>query len=165
MIKVEGKITEKEFTTAQWLHQKPRPVFAVLGILLVIILLGVLWLMFFGSFSHQAGSTRWLLLVFTVYIVMHCMIILPVRWKRIYRQQQSLQRPYSLEITDQGISSQSENVQGTNDWSDYVRWKEGYGVFLLYWSDNLFQVIPVRFFSGEEEIEEFRNILRHKVKG
>ncbi len=43
-IEVEGQLTEKEHAAAQWLHLKPRPVFVIVGVLLVILSLVVLWL-------------------------------------------------------------------------------------------------------------------------
>ncbi len=162
-IEIEGQLTEKEHTAAQWLNLKPRPVFAIAGVLLVILSLIVLWLSFLGPYSHQAGTARWAVLAFLGYLLFHWTFVLPMKWRRIYRQQLSLQKPYKLEITEQGISGQTDNMQGTNSWSDYIRWKEGNGVFLLYWSDALFQVIPLRFFSTGEQVEEFRNILCEKV--
>jgi len=165
MIRVGGIITEKEHATAQRLHQKPRPAFAWAGVLLLIVALGVLWLAFFGSHSHKAGAAPWAILGFLIYLLLHWTVVLPMKWRRIYKQQQSLHRSFSLEITDDGISAQSDNLQGDTPWSDYVRWKEGDGVFLLYWSDVLFQIIPFRFFGDDEKIREFRTILSRKVAG
>ncbi len=162
-IEVEGQLTEKEHAAAQWLHLKPRPAFVIVGVLLVILSLVVLWLSFFDLLNHQAKMARLAVLVFLGYLFFHWTVVLPMKWRRIYRQQKSFQRPYKLEITDQGIIGQSENTQGTNSWNEYVRWKEGNGVFLLYWSDALFQVVPLRFFQADEQIVEFRNILREKV--
>jgi hypothetical protein len=165
MIRVEGTITEKEHAAAQRLHQKPRPAFAWAGILLLIVALVVLWLAFFGPYSHKAAVAPWAILAFLIYLLLHWAVVLPLKWRRIYKQQQSLHRPFSLEITDDGISGESENLQGATPWSDYVRWKEGNGVFLLYWSDVLFQIIPFRFFKDDEQMREFRNILSQKVAG
>jgi len=165
-IEVDKLLTEKEHAAAQWLHQKPRPAFAFLGVLLLIVAIGVLWLSFFGSLAKDDGATRWAVLIFVVYIMLHWSMILPMKWRRIYRQQKSLQRPYSLEITDQGIAGKSENGEGVVPWGDYVRWKEGNGIFLLYLSDPLFQVIPFRYFhfQTDEQIEEFRKLLSQKVQ-
>jgi hypothetical protein len=162
-IEVEGRLTEKEHTAAQWLNLKPRPAILGVGVALVIVTMAALWLSFFGSYSNQAQTARWALLAFLGYLVFHWAFVLPNKWKRIYRQQKSLRMPYKLEISEEGISGKTENMQGTNPWSDYVRWKEGNGVFLLYWSDSLFQVIPLRFFATEEHIEAFRGLLREKV--
>jgi hypothetical protein len=123
----------------------------------------VLWLSFFGSYSQHAQTARWALLAFLGYLFFYLALVLPNKWKRIYRQQKSLRMPYRLEITEEGISGKTEKMQGSNPWSDYVRWKEGNGVFLLYWSDSLFQVIPLRFFATEGQIESFRGLLREKV--
>jgi hypothetical protein len=162
-IEIEGQLTEKEHTSAQWLHLKPRPAILVVGLALVIVALVVLWLSFFGSYTHQAQAVRWALLAFLGYLVFHWAFVLPAKWKRIYRQQKSLGMPYVLEISEEGISGKTEGMQGINPWSDYMRWKEGNGVFLLYWSDALFQVIPIRFFSTDEQVDEFRTLLREKI--
>ncbi len=160
---MEGQLTEEEHAAAQWLNLKPRPAILVVGFALVIVTLVVLLLSFFGSYSHQAQTARWALLTFLGYLVFHGAFVLPMKWKRIFGQQKSLRIPYRLEITEEGITGKTENMQGTNPWTDYVRWKEGNGVFLLYWSDALFQVIPGRFFSTDEQIMEFRNLLRDKI--
>jgi hypothetical protein len=162
-IEVEGQLTEQEHTAAQWLNLKPRPAILVLGVALVVVTLAALWLSFVGPYGGQAQTARWALLAFLGYLVFHWAFVLPNKWKRIYRQQKSLRMPYKLVITEEGISGTTENMQGANPWSDYVRWKEGNGVFLLYWSDSLFQVIPLRFFASEGQIEAFRGLLREKV--
>ena len=162
-IEIEGQLTEKEHAAAQWLHLKPRPAILALGVVLVILTLAMLWLSFYGSYSHQAQTARWAIVAFLGYLLFHWTIVLPMKWRRIYRQQKSLQKPYRLEISEAGISGKTEGMQGTNPWSDYVRWKEGNGVFLLYWSSALFQVIPIRFFSTDEQVDEFRTLLREKI--
>jgi hypothetical protein len=162
-IEIEGRLTEEEHTAAQWLHLKPRPAVVVVGFALAFVTLVALGLSFFGSYSYQTQIARWALLAFLGYLIFHWAFLLPTRWKRIYRQQKSLGTPYRLEITEEGITGTTENMQGTNPWSDYVRWKEGNGVFLLYWSDALFQVIPLRFFSTDKQVLDFRRLLREKV--
>lgn len=162
-IEVEGQLTEKEYAAAQWLHQKPRPAIAFAGILTLVLLLLVLWHLLFGSYSHQTGALRWAVLAFLVYLILHWTVVIPIKWRRLYRQQASLQRTYKLQISDQGISARSENLQGATAWSEYVRWKEGNGVFLLYWSDGLFQIIPQRFFPTDQQVLEFRKMLRERV--
>lgn len=164
-IEIEGKITEKEHAAAQWLHIKPRPVFAFVGIVLIIVALSVLWLSFFGPYYQPNGFVRWAVLALLIYMFLYWVIIQPLKWKRIYRQQKSLNRPFSLEVTEQGISAKSENMEGNTPWAGYQRWREGNGVFLLYWSDVLFQIIPFRFFQNGEQMKEFKNILRQKVSG
>ena len=37
-IKVVGRIEESDYVRAQWLHLRPRPIMAVLGILFVLLL-------------------------------------------------------------------------------------------------------------------------------
>lgn len=48
-------------------------------------------------------------------------------------------------------------------WSDYLRWKEGGKCFLLYMSDNLFQIVPKRFFHSDSDIDTFREMLTMRI--
>ncbi len=88
-------------------------------------------------------------------------ILLPRQARRIYRQQQSLQRPYRFMVGDDGTQAVSATVTGSHPWSDYTRWIEGPDQFLLYLSDVLFVIIPKRSVPRPDDL---RSILGEKVR-
>ena len=97
-----------------------------------------------GSGS-SAWSTPVLLMLFVgaMWLVTE-RVMLPRQARRIYRQQQSLQRPYRVTIADEGTEAVSSTSRGRHAWSDYQKWIEGPDQFLLYLSDIMFVIIPKR---------------------
>jgi hypothetical protein len=136
----------------------------VLGLILVGLALCILWLAFFGPPRFRGGTLRWALLAFMVYFAASYLIWLPLKWRRIYRQYKGLQRPQKYLITDEAMKVEAENGSGTIRWSELVKWKEGNGVFLLYPSDVLFYIVPLRFFASAEQIESFRQLLSRALR-
>jgi len=84
--------------------------------------------------------------------------------RKSYFQRKDLQRPASFEPSDDGLIAQTEHAKAFKPWSDYLKWSESHAVFLLYMSDNVFQIVPKHFFSSPAEIEEFRAILRSRIQ-
>jgi hypothetical protein len=74
-----------------------------------------------------------------------------------------LQRPCTFHTEEKGLRFSTEGISGTKAWSDYFKWKEGKNCFLIYMSDNMYQVIPKRFLESESEIKTFREILQRNV--
>jgi len=74
-----------------------------------------------------------------------------------------LQRPCTFYAQEEGLQFSTEGISGTKAWSDYVKWKEGGSGFLIYMSDNLYQVVPKRFLGSESDVNAFRELLRSKV--
>jgi len=65
--------------------------------------------------------------------------------------------------SDDGFTIQMENALVKKPWSDFLKWKEGKTLFVVYISDNMFQLVPKRFFSLPEDVTSFRNLLNAKV--
>jgi hypothetical protein len=88
-------------------------------------------------------------------------LLLPRQARRIYQQQQSLQRPFRFTIADDGTQAVSSTFTGSHAWSDYRKWIEGPDQFLLYQSDVLFVIIPKRSVPRSDDL---RGILKEKVR-
>ena len=69
-------------------------------------------------------------------------VYITLKSNRIYKQQKSLHSGFDLEITDHGIIISSENGHGSNNWEDFIKYKENSNYLLLYYSDALFTMIP-----------------------
>ena len=89
--------------------------------------------------------------------------IVPYKCRRAYAQRKDLQRECTFLPSEEGLAFKSADTEGEKRWSDYLKWKEGKSVFLLYMSDNLYQLVPKRFFASEADIERFRDILTRKI--
>ncbi len=88
----------------------------------------------------------------------------PYKCRRAYEQRKDLHRECTFTPSDEGLSFKSVDVEGKKAWSDYLKWKEGKSVFLLYMSDNLYQLVPKRFFATGADIDAFRDTLSRRVK-
>jgi hypothetical protein len=158
-VELRGTPTATDLVAAQWLHIKPRPAYAIVGIALLVCATWGIWY----SFSVPSLRGNGWLLVGSVGLI--AVLAVWTRYKaiRTYGQIRALQRAIRLEPTEAGLLSESETGRGTTPWSDFLKWTEGNGLFLLYISDDMFHIVPKRFFSSKEDIAEFRNMLATRV--
>ena len=158
-MELRGTPVATDLVAAQWLHVKPRPVYAIVGIVLLVAASWGLWY----SFSVPKLRDKGWLLVGSLGFIAALAVWTRYRAVRTYGQLRAFHRELRLEPTDAGIFSESETGHGTTPWSDFLKWKEGGSLFLLYISDDIFQIVPKRFFSSEADISEFRGMLAAKV--
>jgi len=78
---------------------------------------------------------------------------------RIFRQQKSLNLPFSIEATSEAFCAFNETGKTTMPWGHFVKWKESERLLLLYHSDILFNLVPKRLFQSGAELAEFRGFL------
>jgi hypothetical protein len=161
-ITYDVQLTADDYLDALRLHRRRvywfgRFRFAYWGtFLFLLIALGLM-----GS-GPSAWTTPGLLLFFVAALAfLTDRLLLPRQARRIYRQQQSLQRPFRLTVTDDGIQAVSASFTGSHAWSDYRRWIEGRDQFLLYQSDVLFLIIPKRSVPRSDDL---RGILSEKIR-
>lgn len=163
-IEIEGQVTEHDHSAAQWLHIKPRLPFSIIGILLIVLAVLVTWRTLGQGNKYGTDESDWILIGVGIYMIIYFAILMPRKWKKRYRQNQGLHESFKLNITDDGINAVTERGYGVKPWSHYHRWKEGNGVFVLYLTDGLFQIIPKHLFHTEHQIDEFRTKLRNVIK-
>jgi len=161
-ITCDVQLTADDYLTALRLHRRRvywfgRFRFVFWGTFLFLLIgLGLM-----GS-GPNAWTTPVLLLLFIAALsFVPDRILLARQARRIYRQQQSLQRPYRFTVGDDGTQAVSATFTGSHAWSDYQKWIEGPDQFLLYQSDVLFVIIPKRSVSRSDDL---RGILRDKVR-
>lgn len=77
---------------------------------------------------------------------------------RVYNSQPSLREPVNLKITEEGLKLQGASYESKLQWQVYTKFLEAKNVFLLYQSNNCFNIIPKRAFLNVEQIEEFRSL-------
>jgi hypothetical protein len=76
--------------------------------------------------------------------------------KRVFRQQKALQRLYEVSWDGGGLTVAGESSQSTTRWSDFYKLRELDDLFLLYFSDALFLMIPKRAFPESDLVLKFR---------
>jgi len=160
---IQGTFSPRDLKDANWSHLRPRRTLAVVGLLVVAAFCWALWFAFFGAWSADVGWLRWAMLAAGIYLIGFFAIGIPYKVRRTYRQRKDLQRPCAFLPSESGLGVETEGSRGVKPWSDYLKWKEGKSVFLLYMSDHMYQVIPKHFFSSPDEVNSFRNLLEQKV--
>ena len=160
---IQGTFSPQDLKNANWLHLRPRRALAVFGIIIVIAILLSLWYTFFEGWLAEVQWVRWALLGAFAYFFALFGIVVPLKIGRTYRQRKDLQRPCTFAPSEAGLRIETEGSQGVKPWSDYLKWREGKSTFLLYLSDNMYQIIPKHFFSSTEEIDRFRDLVEAKV--
>ncbi len=91
-------------------------------------------------------------------------VVAPISARIAYRQQKSLQRPFSFSWTESGFTTvRPPDSTSLMPWSDYRKWLEGKNLFLLYHSNRLYQLVPKRAFADEESVASFREGLRSRI--
>jgi hypothetical protein len=161
---ISGTYTTADLISATWIHLRPRRSLGILGVVVILLSLVAVYLAFFGQYSAHPGWSRWILVAALLYLALALGLGIPYRSHRTYQQRKDLQRPCSFSPSDSGLLFSTEGASGTKPWSDYLKWKEGRDTILLYMSDNLYQMIPKRFFASEKDLEMFRELLHQKFQ-
>lgn len=155
------KIEPGEYRRAAWIHIRPRPTFAIVGITLVVLCLFVVLFALYKFLVTGQGLAAVLgvgasLAYFGVYFF----ILLPRRVDRLYGQQKLLHNEFTFDVSDENLVSRSILGESKFDWSMFHKWKSGEDIVLLYQSDVLFHVFPRRSFPSFADFESFQEILK-----
>ncbi len=152
MITIHGQLTEQDYLQAQQLHMQ------LMGWarLLPYATLG-LWVVgfIFASIKTIQGNP-----IFFISLVLPTMLILitpltnlfllPPQAKRLFRQNKEVSAPLEIEFSEKGMKLTNSFGHSERVWSHFVKWKEDEQGFLLYHSEQMFNLIPKRFFDVPE---------------
>jgi hypothetical protein len=159
-VRLVGQLLWTEYLRSQYLHYRPRPWLAIAG---TVILALIVWASYVTISDWVSGSGPWILAVICVvtllYLVFYVGVIIPISAYRIFKQQKSLNLPFSIEATPGAFCAFNETGKTTMPWSHFVKWKESERLLLLYHSDILFNLVPKRLFQSDAELAEFRGFL------
>lgn len=149
---IQGALTLADYMAAQRLHLKPRPIFAILGAILVVVALAV---MFLAPSWQLGGALAVLAGMFFVY--------LPLKARRTFKQFKALSEPMAIEVREAGLFFKSTNAEGLVPWSHITRWRRDNTLLLLYPASGFFYMVPASFFSGHAEFSEFADVVEAKL--
>ncbi|MDF3130304.1 YcxB family protein [Kiritimatiellaeota bacterium B1221] len=159
-MKCAGQISEKDYVAAQWLHLRLRPVFRVLGFLLL-----VLWVVALcGKFSQGFENTVDYVFAFiTFYMLLLFGFSIPRKWKRIYRNYKLIQAPFEWVFTKERIFSKTAHSEAYVDWDAFIKWRVGKKYVLLYQASNLMNIIPKEGFVSDEDFAAALELFKEKL--
>lgn len=163
-MKLAGQVTEKDYVASQWLHLRPRPIFKILLTLLLVLLM---WVM--GIAIHQwLNGKGWEPAVGWVfggilYFALILGVVRPYKFRKIYRESKLLHDPFEWEFSDQGLVCKSVKGEARLSWDDFLKWREGKDLILLYQNRALMNILPKRGFESPESLEATLTLIRKKM--
>lgn len=82
----------------------------------------------------------------------------------LWRSHPVLREPIFLEITEDWLVYHSDSIQAQIKWHVYTHFLETPNLFLIYPNPHLYGVLPKRALGHPDQISEFRQFLRQKVR-
>jgi hypothetical protein len=146
------------------LHIKPRPVFAILGIVLLVLAVVACFLPN-RTVSGRVQEPSGILPAMLVFLAAYAFLYVPWNVRRLYLQNATKDHPLAIEATDEGITFRSSRGQASLPWSDFRHWRGNDKVVLLYETDASFFGVPAHFFANPETYVAFQGLVgRHLRK-
>ena len=149
---IEGTITATDYLAAQRLHLRRRLIILCAIEALLFVLATVLLILTNDPITIFVFSG--FLGLFAI-VLLNWFIVLPRKSRRHTRQMKLDQLHIQLHWDDEALSSASEQGQARKAWRDYVKSRADQHIVLLYHADNLFTMIPARWFDSEAQRAEF----------
>ena len=85
--------------------------------------------------------------------------------KRVFRQQKGLGRAYEVSWDTVGLRVVGEDGESTTRWSDFYKHRELDELFVLFFSDAVFLMLPKRSFPDSGLLRDFRELVTESVPG
>lgn len=82
---------------------------------------------------------------------------------RAWKSQPGVKSAIIVETTTEGLEITTESSESKLKWSLYTHWKETPNLFMIYQSNNCFNLFPKRAFNSEADINELRELLSTKL--
>ncbi len=131
-VELSGLIDERDLSRAARLHLRPRPVYAALGILLMVLFA---WMAVLDLSQFIAGQVSFLHAArfpgFLGFILAYLFAGILWLWRRAYRKSQILHSPVTMSFSDDGLHAASEYGESRLPWHLFYRFKENRHLFLL----------------------------------
>jgi hypothetical protein len=84
--------------------------------------------------------------------------------KRDWKKQAIAYKTRSFTINETGVTFEIEGYQEFKQWEYYLKFVETKEIFLLYYSESLYHILPKRLFNDSSEIDRLRDILEKNLK-
>jgi hypothetical protein len=161
MVRVKLDVTYGEHVRAQFLHLRPRPVYAVIGVPVCIVFLGFdCWVL-----CHPSQFTVYDLSIVGLGVLglVYLLIGIPYHVRRM-RKNKFHQYDYKVQFDEDIVHFASDLGESHIPWDHFLYWKESRGLILVYVTRSQYIVFPKRLFGSENTPGELRSLLAEKVK-
>ena len=159
-MELRGIVKPGDLYAAELLNMRPSRAYGIVGVLLLFAGLGVMWK---GLSAPEVSVATWVVLGCCSLFIFELGVWRPYRLTSNFKQNKNMQREITLSTSDGGILATNENGHLNRPWNDFLKWKEGRKIFLIYVSNAQSLTVPKHFFKSERDIEEFRELLKFKI--
>ena len=80
-------------------------------------------------------------------------LLVPLRARRLYRQQKVRPQWYRFRWSDEGLHFESPNAQAHYAWPEFQRFRIGRSSLLLFFNDNSYLYLPWHVLTAEQSAE------------
>lgn len=91
-------------------------------------------------------------------------VFIPMRARKVFRQQKTLHMPVTVTWTDEGYTATAGQHGGTIAWTDYYGWSADATMIILMQSDALFQMLPKRVLSPADLTDFEQTVTRSGLR-
>ena len=164
-MKLYVQLSIEDYKNAQWLHLRPKPIIKYIGIIILLMfIIGFIFTIYDSWIEKNIDKKLLIFFGCTIYLVLFFFVYFPYKFKKYYKQQKLIKEPMEIDIQDLGIKLSSPSVNANLTWDNFIKWKEGKKLFILYQTDTLMNILPKRNFDTENDIIKFRQLLNANIK-
>lgn len=116
----------------------------------------------FGLFFTEDRFLPAILLLIGAFLL-YCGFALKQHFRRRYRTDQRFRHDFTADISEDGVHVVTEFEDSQIKWNAIVRFSESDKVFIFFYADLIFSIVPKRAFAPAE-LESFRDLLRRKIR-
>ena len=158
-MEVKGKLKGSEIVGAYYFHIKPRPIFAIFG---VLILGGVIWALIEQPPFKTTNGT--ILILCLTYLISYFFIFLPLKSSSAVKNKRIFSDDWRWKFDEYGVSLTAPGVSSQISWDSFINAKENKNYFLLYTGKESYLPIPKRLFNSKEQLEGLSEMINEKLK-
>lgn len=163
-IEIEVVNTTQDYRRVLFQQQWKRVV--LIAIVYLIIVIPMFWLTMFGAGANPFESkNKDILIVISLFGILPILMAISIYfgvWKQAEKVSKIITRA-KYTFTEQGLQAITDSSSSQMDWNRLSKIKETKKDFIFYPQENVFFVIPKRFYQDQFQIGSFRKLIVEKL--
>jgi hypothetical protein len=139
----------------------------VLVLILFFALAGELLVLLHRNDADRLSAplqTMWTILIALAALVAYiCYGVSYIKARSLYKNGPGVKSPIRYEFSDSGVITETTVGRSDRRWAAFTKVGESRDFFLLYVQNGIAHPIPKRAFDGENQIREFRALVKRQV--
>jgi len=138
----------------------------LIAVVYLIIIVPTLWLTMFGAGANPFDAkNKDPLIVMTLFGILPVLMIVSLYfgvWKQAKKIANITEKATFL-FNEQGLKTLAESTSSQMNWERFNKIKETDQDFIFYPQENVFFVVPKRFYQDQNQIDNFRKLVNEKL--